>query len=319
MPFSSSDSSEDGLSSLGSQEEQDLMKQLNPPKKKSVPPPKIASAVPRYTTSDPGSDSSSSRSSSSHDKEASLDGFVTDDARGQFEGDDEEDEKSAVHKNDDLQDSWEFDLGALQQRSQHSAALLSGTEGDDDALTFVSQEEEEAKEKTAKEAPKSQPRLQPKLDPEQQALLDQRKAERAKRMEQVRARIAKEKAQKQQKERQKQDQTTKNPINIEDDFSDMSDAARRLRIYKWYTRCGMKPKVEMQRRAQNLNFGPHVSPEDVELLPWNFNGTLVNATQMLKYTEQAAAEKKQQQKQQTTKAANDSSGSNSSDSEDSDA
>mmetsp|Transcript_20184 Transcript_20184/g.43579 ORF Transcript_20184/g.43579 Transcript_20184/m.43579 type:complete len:809 (-) Transcript_20184:263-2689(-) len=124
-----------------------------------------------------------------------------------------------------------------------------------------------------KPSPSSSPTTTEKTPGQLQAekVLAERRAAREARMEKVRARIAKEKEKKQQKQQQQQDTL-------------LSEEERRDRAYQWYMHCGMisreKLKIKCRKVHKKKTMETLCTEHDVDLLPWNFNGTLVNVTQM---------------------------------------
>eukprot|EP00522_Entomoneis_paludosa_P007395 CAMPEP_0172454644 /NCGR_PEP_ID=MMETSP1065-20121228/11568_1 /TAXON_ID=265537 /ORGANISM="Amphiprora paludosa, Strain CCMP125" /LENGTH=1800 /DNA_ID=CAMNT_0013207001 /DNA_START=205 /DNA_END=5607 /DNA_ORIENTATION=+ len=111
------------------------------------------------------------------------------------------------------------------------------------------------------------------LSPEQKQYLSQRQAERAERMEKVRARLAAKEKEASMKEDAKS-------------TLDMSDAARRDRIYSFYNKIGQCPRDQLRDRISNEPESNMIlkgaSPDDVDLLPWNPSGMIVDATKMMK-------------------------------------
>ena len=170
--------------------------------------------------------------------------------------------------------SWKFDLKAMEKNNQGKDQdpdvirdemksfdeILSKQCSADDEISFVSTEEHAQKKKDAAA--------------QREQALAQKHAELKARMEQVKKRLAKKNAAK-QAEKPKEETKTESKL-------DMSDDARRQRVHQWYMRCGMVSKKELRKRIikQKLT---GIAPDDVELLPWNFNDTMVNASKMLRY------------------------------------
>eukprot|EP00977_Amphora_coffeiformis_P007710 scaffold1690_cov182-Amphora_coffeaeformis.AAC.67 len=96
--------------------------------------------------------------------------------------------------------------------------------------------------------------------------LGARKALRRLKMVDVRARIEKENAEKAKKE--------KGP------GLDMSEKARRERVYMWYTRTAMPNKKLLTEKVKKLPVDAGVSVEDIDLLPWDERGMRVNIAKM---------------------------------------
>ena len=96
--------------------------------------------------------------------------------------------------------------------------------------------------------------------------LGARKALRRMKMVDVRARIEKENAEKAKK--------AKAP------GLDMSENARRERVYMWYTRTAMPNKKLLTDKVMKLPPDAGVSVEDIDLLPWDERGMRVNIAKM---------------------------------------
>lgn len=74
---------------------------------------------------------------------------------------------------------------------------------------------------------------------------------------------------------------------------DMSEGARRGRCYDWYKRLSMPSKEELKEKIFSLPPSTGVSPEDVELLPWNPAGRVVNPLKMQTLSTACRKSKKQ--------------------------
>ena len=106
-------------------------------------------------------------------------------------------------------------------------------------------------------------------------LLDERRAARAQRMERVRQRIAREKEEAKQRKLDEEKRA-------QELF--MSDDKRRQRMYEWYCRLGMPNRKELKKRVKAMKGdGPNkIAVQDVDLLPWNFSGSMVNTSKLHK-------------------------------------
>jgi hypothetical protein len=62
---------------------------------------------------------------------------------------------------------------------------------------------------------------------------------------------------------------------------DDGEIARRHRAYSWYSRMARPDRNEFKKRVELMN-GADISPADVDLLPWNFSGSVVNIAKMNK-------------------------------------
>jgi hypothetical protein len=206
--------------------------------------------------------------------------------------------KKLVEDLGDSVDSWHFDLGALEANlklveeanmarqmdiTQTSVGLdevMSRMSGLDDELSHIEREmskadrstekmeskKAEMKKSTTEQIQKRQIVRQKSLD-----MIEARKAERAARLERAKKRIDGEK----EAERLKKEQDANSRL-------DMSDDARKQRAYSWYSRCGHPVKKELIKRIKAMGTGAcDIIVADIELLPWNFNGTMVIASKMM--------------------------------------
>ena len=212
------------------------------------------------------------------------------------------------------EDSWQFDLGVMDNKNKRveeqavKASTFNKEETKDyedalskvshmtDELSVISLELEEAeramknilldKENEVKEFRRNPVRrtkssdhaLPGVLTPE---FLEQRKKDRAARLARARERIARDrtvfKEREQQAEQKRKEEESKKKV------LDMSEDARRDRAYQWYSRCGQPNRKELKRRISALKHKEGITPEDVDLLPWNFNGSMINVSKMLEY------------------------------------
>jgi hypothetical protein len=108
--------------------------------------------------------------------------------------------------------------------------------------------------------------------------LERRNLEREMRLAKARERIEKKKdeeAAKKEIERQKLKEASSGNF-------DMSKAARIERAYSWYTRMAMPTREKMKERVQFMPASSGVTPDDVDLLPWNARGSFVSVAAMMK-------------------------------------
>jgi hypothetical protein len=122
---------------------------------------------------------------------------------------------------------------------------------------------------------------------EEKAKFEKRNMEREMRLAKARERIEKKKedeAAKEAKERLKdKDSTSK---------LDMSKAARVERAYSWYSRMAMPTREKMKERVEFMPASSGVTPDDVDLLPWNARGTFVSVAAMMRMNRTASSFKK---------------------------
>jgi len=104
-----------------------------------------------------------------------------------------------------------------------------------------------------------------------------RKLEREERKQACEERIAREKEEKEDAERRKREaekEVAWNAANTEE--------ARILRAYAWWSRMARPKKKDFKERIGKVAHAD-ITPDDVDLLPWNFNGSMVNVAKMNKY------------------------------------
>ena len=208
--------------------------------------------------------------------------------------------------------SWQFDLGVMANKNEKvekqtakvstfdqnetsNLDAMSKISAMSDELTVISLELEQAdramknlllKENEIKEFSRNPVRRTKSSDhcmpgvltPE---FLEKRKQDRAARLARARERIAKDKETFKQREKE-EEKKRKEKENKKQEL-DMSEEARRDRVYQWYSRCGQPNRKELKRRIAALKHKDGLSVEDVDLLPWNFNGTMINVSKMLEY------------------------------------
>jgi hypothetical protein len=70
---------------------------------------------------------------------------------------------------------------------------------------------------------------------------------------------------------------------------DMSKAARVERAYSWYSRMAMPTREKMKERVEFMPASSGVTPDDVDLLPWNARGTFVSVAAMMRINRTSAS------------------------------
>lgn len=70
---------------------------------------------------------------------------------------------------------------------------------------------------------------------------------------------------------------------------DMSKAARVERAYSWYSRMAMPTREKMKERVEFMPASSGVTPDDVDLLPWNARGTFVSVAAMMRMNRTCAS------------------------------
>jgi len=209
------------------------------------------------------------------------------------------------------EDSWQFDLGVManqmekvEEQAKETSTFNKRETNDFDTaskvtmlseeLSVISLELEEAdrtmkslllgKENELKEFRRNAPARSKSSDHAMKGVLtseflEQRKQDRMNRLARARERIARDKRTFQLREEEEAKQLKEKERRKKE--YDMAEDARRDRVYKWYGRCGQPNRKVLKKKIAALQHKEGVSPEDVELLPWNFNGTLVNVSQMI--------------------------------------
>jgi hypothetical protein len=171
---------------------------------------------------------------------------------------------------------------ALETRNATPGSDGSSSEFAPDKLPDLScsdleleEEEKKAEQNDNEEELKELKRIEEKkrketLEKARQKLQDERKA----RQEKIRERIAAEEAE--AKAKRKQEDTTKSDkFNLEYN----SDRARCQRAFGWYSKLA-QPKREVFKKKILLISTIDITDEDVDLLPWNASGTMVNVAKL---------------------------------------
>lgn len=109
----------------------------------------------------------------------------------------------------------------------------------------------------------------------EKARFDKRNIEREMRLAKARERIEKKKEEQETKEAE--EKLKQLPQKL-----DMSKSARVERAYSWYTRMAMPNREKMKERVQFMPASAGVTPDDVDLLPWNARGTFVSVAAMMR-------------------------------------
>jgi hypothetical protein len=118
---------------------------------------------------------------------------------------------------------------------------------------------------------------------EEKAKFEKRNVEREMRLAKARERIEKKKddeAAKVAKERLKEKEASSK--------LDMSKAARVERAYSWYSRMAMPTREKMKERVEYMPASSGVTPDDVDLLPWNARGSFVSVAAMMRMNRTAS-------------------------------
>jgi hypothetical protein len=104
---------------------------------------------------------------------------------------------------------------------------------------------------------------------------EKRNMEREMRLAKARDRIEKKKEE--QEAKAAEDKMKEQPQKL-----DMSKSGRVERAYSWYTRMAMPNRDKMKERVQFMPASAGVTPDDVDLLPWNARGTFVSVAAMMR-------------------------------------
>jgi hypothetical protein len=99
-------------------------------------------------------------------------------------------------------------------------------------------------------------------------------AKKEERMERVRQRLEAE------EDRKQKEVYEAKMKQLEANKADMTEAGRRKRCWEWYSRTGMVSKAKFIEKVPYLPPGAALEEADVELLPWNARGTMVNVAKL---------------------------------------
>jgi hypothetical protein len=122
---------------------------------------------------------------------------------------------------------------------------------------------------------------------EEKAKFEKRNMEREMRLAKARERIEKKKDDEAAKEAQER-LRDKDKDNGSSKL-DMSKAARVERAYSWYSRMAMPTREKMKERVEYMPASSGVTPDDVDLLPWNARGTFVSVAAMMRMNRTASS------------------------------
>jgi hypothetical protein len=120
---------------------------------------------------------------------------------------------------------------------------------------------------------------------EEKAKFEKRNLEREMRLAKARERIEKKKDDEAVKEAQERLRDKENGTSK----LDMSKAARVERAYSWYSRMAMPTREKMKERVEYMPASSGVTPDDVDLLPWNARGTFVSVAAMMRMNRTSAS------------------------------
>lgn len=118
---------------------------------------------------------------------------------------------------------------------------------------------------------------------EEKAKFEKRNLEREMRLAKARERIEKKKDEEATKAQQER-------LKNKEVFGklDMSKSARVERAYSWYSRMGMPSRDKMKERVEFMPASSGVTPDDVDLLPWNARGSFVSVAAMMRMNRTAS-------------------------------
>jgi hypothetical protein len=167
-------------------------------------------------------------------------------------------------------DDWAFDLSAMQKKTEEVERT-----GDNAKASKVPLKALKEKEKTKKP-------IQEKKDKQaaQEKFLEQRRADRAARLEKAKERIRKKEEETKGQEAEERRKKKKKAAAASDQVYG-SEKARRERAYMWYTRCGMPNREKMKKRIKTIQ-SCDIVEEDIDLLPWMTGDRMVNVGTMMK-------------------------------------
>ena len=165
-------------------------------------------------------------------------------------------------------ESCESMINNMSAELDDELTALTSEEEDDFKVQDISIEEESKKQRGA-------PRRAPSRT-HSSMLRDKREMRLAKVRERLRA----------QEEAKEAEEDAKKMKEIEETMNghlDMSEDARRERAYSWYTRMAMPSRAEMKERVSTMKRSSGVAEEDIDLMPWNAKGTMVNVGKMQRF------------------------------------
>jgi hypothetical protein len=165
----------------------------------------------------------------------------------------------------------------VQDMSQHMndeyEALSKEYDSSDDAIKAIEQKLEEKRNGGDAKARRS----------EEKAKFEKRNMEREMRLAKARERIEKKKDDEAAKAEQERLKEKEGYGKL-----DMSKSARVERAYSWYSRMAMPTREKMKERVEFMPASSGVTPDDVDLLPWNARGTFVSVAAMMRMNRTAA-------------------------------
>lgn len=194
-----------------------------------------------------------------------------------------EDSDSSISFNDPIPMAHAKPQSRNDDTSSHSSEQpfadpdsSDSSDGDPVAETpLVSERKNEEKQAEEKKPPARDREVPPVANLVINEKLAAKQAARAARMEKVRARIAREKKEKEEEEAKKKKKKKEEVAKL-----DSSENARRERAYSWYTRSAMPKRDDFKERVRAMPLSSGITEEDVDLLPWNSRGTMVNVAKM---------------------------------------
>ena len=168
---------------------------------------------------------------------------------------------------------------SISKHSIESCEKFSA-ELDDDLAALSNEEEDDFKVKDISIAEESKkPRRAPRRAPSRShsnMLRDKREMRLAKVRDRLRAQEDAKEAEEEAKKIKELEQKMNGNL-------DMSEDARRERAYSWYTRMAMPKRDEMKERVTTMHRTSGVTEEDIDLMPWNAKGTMVNVGKMQRF------------------------------------
>ena len=172
----------------------------------------------------------------------------------------------------------------LRQRSEEALSLSRHLEEELNNLSeeFDSSDEAMKKLEEKLELKRNSSRSVEKRK-EQKDKFERRNIEREMRLAKARERIEKKKADEAKKEEEKMMDERNCTVKL-----DMSKAARVERAYSWYTRMAMPTRDKMKQRVEYMPASSGVTPDDVDLLPWNARGSFVSVAAMMRMNRTAS-------------------------------
>jgi hypothetical protein len=174
-----------------------------------------------------------------------------------------------------------YELDRHAQRALKEKDELSSLSDEIDKTSLHIDDLEEEKKREKEERRKKEEEIRKREEENRKKTLEKARMkiqeERRLRQESIRSRIAAEEAEAKRKKKEKEEEERKKK---EKSLSKSStEQARVERAYGWYSKLGL-PSRETFKKKIKLIASIDITAEDIDLLPWNGSGTLVNVAKL---------------------------------------